>query len=85
MLKRAVSWPRDALNRSFWYDGKTFAALDKEQHVWASGSVPPTVDEALDGVFDQTCSVIPLAVFLYANPYERLMPGVQCGDYLGVH
>ena len=21
----------DALNRSFWYDGKTFAALDREQ------------------------------------------------------
>lgn len=75
----------DALNRSFWYDGKTFSALDKEQHVWATGGVPPTVDDALDWVFDQTGTVVPVADFLYANPYERLMPGVQRGDYLGVH
>ena len=27
----------DAVNRSFWYDGKTFSALDREQNVWASG------------------------------------------------
>ncbi len=30
----------DAVNRSFWYDGKVFAALDKEQHRWASGDGP---------------------------------------------
>ena len=35
----------DALNRSFYYDGQTFSAIDKEQNVWASGTVPPTVDE----------------------------------------
>ncbi|MCK7583438.1 MAG: DUF2092 domain-containing protein [Chromatiales bacterium] len=31
-------------NRAFWYDGQTFSALDREQNVWASGAVPPTVD-----------------------------------------
>jgi hypothetical protein len=75
----------DAVNRSFWYDGRTFAAHDKEQHVWAQGAVPPTADEALDWVFNQTGTVVPLADFLYANPYERMMPGVQRGVYLGVH
>jgi hypothetical protein len=75
----------DALNRSFWYDGKTFSALDKEQYVWASGTVPPTVDQALDWVFDQTGTVIPLADFLYADSYARLMGDVQRGVYLGIH
>jgi hypothetical protein len=75
----------DAVNRSFWYDGQSFAALDKEQHVWASGQVPPTIDEALDWVFEQTGTVVPLADFLYADPYQRLMPSVQRGVYLGVH
>jgi hypothetical protein len=75
----------DALNRSFWYDGRTFAALDREQNVWASGEVPPTIDEALDWVFDQTGTVIPLADFLYANVYDRLMGKVQRGVYLGIH
>ena len=75
----------DAMNRTFWYDGKVFSALDKEQNVWASGAVPPTVDKALDWVFDQTGTVIPLGDFLYADVYERLMGDVQRGVYLGIH
>ena len=75
----------DALNRSFWYDGKTFSALDKEQNVWTSGTVPPTIDEALDWVFDKTGTVVPLADFLYADPYSRLMESVERGVYLGIH
>ena len=75
----------DAVNRSFWYDGKTFWALDKEQNVWTSGAVPDTIDGALDWVFEATGTVVPLADFLYADPYARLMEGVQRGVYLGVH
>jgi hypothetical protein len=75
----------DAINRSFWYDGKTFSALDREQNVWASGQVPPTIDAALDWVFDQTGTVIPLADFLYADVYDRLMSNVERGVYLGIH
>ena len=75
----------DAIHRSFCYDGKVFSALDKEQNVWASGTVPPTIDEALDWVFDQTGTVVPLADFLYADVYARLMEHVQRGVYLGIH
>jgi len=75
----------DALNRSFWYDGKAFAALDQEQHIWAGGAVPPTVDQALDWVFEKTGTVVPLADFLYADSYARLMGEVQRGVYLGIH
>ena len=75
----------DAVNRSFYYDGRTFTVYDKEQNVWASGGVPPTVDAALDWVFDQTGTVIPLADFLYGDVYARLMGNVQRGVYLGLH
>ena len=75
----------DAMNRTFWYDGKVFSAHDKEQNVWASGAVPPTVDKALDWVFEQTGTVIPLGDFLYADVYARLMGDVQRGVYLGIH
>ncbi len=75
----------DAVNRSFWYDGQAFSALDKEQNVYASGMVPPTIDEALDWVFDQTATVVPLADFLYVNVYDRMMEKVQRGVYLGIH
>jgi hypothetical protein len=43
------------------------------------------VEGALDWVFEQTGTVVPLADFLYADSYERLMGGVQRGEYLGVH
>jgi len=75
----------DARNGSFWFDGQTFSALDREQNVWASGQVPPTIDGALDWVFDQTGTVVPLADFLYADGYDRLMGKVQRGVYLGIH
>ena len=75
----------DAVNRSFFYDGRTLTVYDKEQNVWTSGNVPPTIDEALDWVFDQTGTVIPLADFLYADVYARLMGNVQRGVYLGLH
>jgi hypothetical protein len=75
----------DALNRAFWYDGTTFSVLDKEQNVWTGGAVPPTIDDALDWVFDTTGTVIPLADFVYADPNSRLMEGVERGVYLGIH
>jgi hypothetical protein len=75
----------DAVNRAFRYDGRTFSAIDHEQNVWASGAVPPTIDEALDWVFDQTGTVIPLADFLYGDAYARLMGSVQRGIYVGIH
>ena len=75
----------DAIHRTFFYDGRTFSALDKEQNVWASGTVPPTIDEALDWVFEQTGTVLPLADFLYGDVYSRLMENVQRGVYLGIH
>jgi len=47
--------------------------------------VPPTIDAALDWVFDQTGTVIPLADFLYSDVYDRLMSKVERGVYLGIH
>jgi hypothetical protein len=75
----------DACNRALWYDGRTASSLDREQNVWTSGAVPPTVDGAFDWIFDQTGTVIPLADFLYADVYDRMMGQVQRGVYLGVH
>ena len=47
--------------------------------------MPPTIDGALDAVFERTGMVIPLADFLYADVYARLMESVQRGVYLGIH
>jgi hypothetical protein len=75
----------DALNRSFWYDGKALFFLEEEQNTWVTLPVPPTIDGALDAVFERTAMVIPLADFLYDDVYARLMGSVQRGVYLGIH
>jgi hypothetical protein len=75
----------DAVNRSFWYDGKTLSVLDKEQHAYTTIPVPPTIDDALDAVFELTGMVLPLADFVYEDVYTRLMGSVQRGVYLGIH
>jgi hypothetical protein len=75
----------DAMHRSFWFDGTTLSAVDWQQNTWVSGTVPPTIDEALDWALDTTGTVVPLADFVYADPYSRLMGSVQRGVYLGIH
>jgi hypothetical protein len=75
----------DAMHRSFWYDGTTLSAVDWQQNTWVSGTVPPTIDEALDWALDATGTVVPLSDFVYADPYSRLMGSVQRGVYLGIH
>jgi hypothetical protein len=75
----------DAVNRSFWYDGKTLSVVDQEQNTYSTMPVPPTIDGALDAVFERTGLVIPLADFLYSDVYARLMESVQRGVYLGIH
>lgn len=75
----------DAINTSFWYDGATLSWLSKEQNVYATLAVPSTIDGALDAIFDRSGMVVPLADFLYADVYARLMESVQRGVYLGIH
>jgi hypothetical protein len=75
----------DALNRSFWYDGKTVSIHEKEQNTYANLPVPSTIDGALDAIFERMGMVIPLADFVYEDVYARLMESVQRGVYLGFH
>ena len=75
----------DAINRSFWYDGKTLSFVDKEENTYATVPVPPTIDGTLDAIFERTGMVIPLADFVYEDVYARLMESVQRGVYLGIH
>jgi hypothetical protein len=75
----------DALHRSVWYDGTTITALDEERNVYASLEVGAPIDTALDRAFERTGLAVPLADFLYANPYERLTESAERGVYLGIH
>ena len=75
----------DAANRSFWYDGTTLSVHDKEDHTYMTLPVPPTIDGALDAVFDRMGEVVPLGDFVYEDVYGRMMGSVLRGVYLGIH
>ena len=75
----------DTLNRAAWYDGRTVTVLDKDHNVYATIEAPGTIDATFDKLADEYGLELPLADFLFADPYAVLMEGVTYGRYLGVH
>lgn len=75
----------DTLNRAAWYDGRTVTVLDKEHNVYATIEALGTIDATFDKLTDEYGVVLPLADFLYSDPYAVLMAGVTYGRYLGIH
>ena len=75
----------EGANRDVWYDGKTVTILDRDRNVYAAVKAPGTVDRMLDFMIDEYDLVVPLADFLYSDPYEVLTEKVRKGEYLGVH
>ena len=75
----------DTLNRASWYDGRTVTVLDKEHNVYATIEAPGTIDATFDKLADEYGVELPLADFLFADPYAVLMEGVTYGRYLGLH
>jgi hypothetical protein len=75
----------DTLNRAAWYDGRTLSTLDKEHDTYAVLDAPATIDATLDLVEESYGVVLPLADFVYHDPYAVLIAGVTYGRYLGLH
>ena len=75
----------DTLNRSVWFDGQTVSSLDKSHNTYAMLKSSGSIDEVLDMLMDRFDIEIPLADFLYADPYSVLMEKVTYGQYVGIH
>ena len=75
----------DTLNRSVWFDGQTVSSLDKSYNTYAMLKASGSIDEVLDMLMDRFDIEIPLADFLYADPYSVLMEKVTYGRYVGIH
>lgn len=75
----------DTLNRAAWFDGRTLTTLDKDHNTYATVEAPATIDATLDMIEGKYGVVLPLADFLYADPYAVLAEGVTYGRYLGLH
>lgn len=74
---------RDAKERTFFYDGKTFTIYGKDANLYAQAPAPATLDQAVDTARDQLGIEAPGADFLYSDAYQGLMDGVTSGKFVG--
>ncbi|HEY8210943.1 MAG TPA: DUF2092 domain-containing protein [Myxococcaceae bacterium] len=74
---------REAKERAFFYDGKTFTIFGKDGNLFAQAPAPPTLDQALDAARDKLGIEAPGADFLYSDAYAGLMDCVTSGTYVG--
>lgn len=75
----------DLVNRSVWYDGKTFTLLDREFNTYIQVPAPDSIDALLDEIEAQFEVVIPLGEMLSEDVYQALTPQIRRARYLGLH
>jgi hypothetical protein len=75
----------DESSKQVFFDGSTITLFNTERNLYAVTEVPSQLDVALDIMFEKFGLVVPLADFLYADPYAVLMENVQFDSVIGEH
>ncbi|MHC5004610.1 MAG: DUF2092 domain-containing protein [Planctomycetota bacterium] len=75
----------DERRSSVVIDGRTATIHDLERNLYSVTEVPAQLDAAVDHVFDTYGFSVPIADFVYADPYAALIGFVDSGFYVGLH
>ena len=75
----------DELSKQVFFDGSTITLFNVSKNLYAVTEVPAQLDAALDLMFEKFGLVVPLADFLYADPYAVLTENVEFDSVLGEH
>ncbi len=75
----------DESSRKVFYDGKTITLFDVHKNLYAITKVPGKLDDAIDLVFEKFGLVVPVADFVYADPYAVLTENADYGSVIGEH
>ena len=75
----------DLVNRSVWYDGKSFTLLDREFNTYIQVPAPDSIDAVLDEIEERLGIVVPLSEMLSENVYRVLTQQIRRASYLGLH
>ena len=67
------------------FDGRTFTIHDLVADVYAVAEMPPEIDAAVDHLFEHYGLSVPIADFVYSDPYEALTKSVYGGYWVGRH
>lgn len=75
----------DQIHKRFWYDGQHITLLDTQENLYATAEAPAGIDAALDFAMEQFGVSVPLADFVFSDPYASLTEHVTSGFYVGLH
>ncbi len=80
-----VNFDGDERRHRVFYDGSKFTLFDVAADLYAVSEVSSTLDAAVDLVFDKYGFSVPIADFVYADPYATLIENVEAGFWVGLH
>ena len=75
----------DEYRRRIYLDDTRLTVFDVTERVYAVTEVPSGIDAALDFFFERHGFSVPLADFLYSDPYGVLIENVDGGMFVGEH
>ncbi len=79
-----VEYHGDLSERLAWFDGRRFVYLDPVANLYAQLDAGPTLDAAMDTLFDKAGFNFPLSDFFYADAHRSLSDGTIAGEYIGL-
>lgn len=79
-----VAYQGDNRRSRVVFDGKELIFLDLLTNLFARMSYPGDIDGAIDQLFERYGQSVPVADFLYSDPYRELIENAQYGTVIGV-
>jgi hypothetical protein len=67
----------DRFAASLWYDGQSLSIFSDKSAFYAQVAAPPTIDETVQLLLERLDTPLPIAGFLLADPYAKMMDGVK--------
>jgi len=80
-----IEYHGDLSERIAWFDGKRLVYLDPVANLYAQLETGPTLDAAMDDLFDKAGFNFPLSDFFYVDAYGSLSDGTVDGEYIGLN
>ena len=81
----AIAYQSDLGSKELWYHNNTLTILDRPHLMYASMTVPGSIDSMLDRVAEMHNLRLPLSNLGYSDPCLRISKQIIFGTYVGVN
>lgn len=81
----AIDYQSDLGAKRLWYQHNTLTIFDPLHAVYATLTVPDSIDDMLEQVARENHLTLPLSDLAYTDPCQRILKQTIYGDYIGVN